>query len=421
MATQYTDLAYKTIAGQEQKEVFNPTTGKTYGTPEQLAADLGISPTQIDWSKIGTGMNAGEVGQGNLQIPQAQSYNPTNAINYWQSTAAGLQQQIKDYQAQMEKTMGAMTTNQTSMVDTMNQQYEKWGVQGMFDQIKTWSEEANAVRENIATLQDQENQALLSAEGQQVSLATIKGRQSIIARQYDSKIAAESARLAGYGAMIESTRGNLSMAQSFVSQFVEAATYDYQVKRDTLQQFYNYNKDMFSYLGSQYESAVKNMVDSADREYQFQLDEKNKVAELMLTYPTAGINAQDTYETALAKAQAPAAQAWNAKMSGGGNTIGFSQWASELGIVGMTEDEAMKVIEQKATQIKDSQKSLVKLAAQNWITDNKEQTREQLIQGLVSDNRFDQLTLDEIAAEVYAATKTWEEGNKPRKKFLGIF
>jgi hypothetical protein len=242
----------------------------------------------------------------------------------------------------MEKTMGAMTTNQFSMADTMNQQYEKWGIQGMFDQIKTWSEEANAVRQNIATLQDQQNQALLSTEGQAVSLATIKGRQSIIARQYDSKIAAESARLAGYGAMIESTRGNLSMAQSFVSQFVEAATYDYQVKRDTLQQFYNYNKDMFSYLGGQYESAIKNMVDAADKEYQQQLADRRYVMELSLQFGTAGIDPiNDTPEQATLKAQGPAAQEWNADMAatnranqgtatGGANMAQLDYWATLL-------------------------------------------------------------------------------------------
>jgi len=316
MATTYEQLAYREIPGQKEKEVYNPTTGKAYGTPEQLAADLGKTPAEIDWSEIGKGMNAENLGQGALQIPTPPAYSPTNAVNFWQTTAAGLKPQMETIQKNLEQANANLTAQpQVPMTDILSQQYEKWGVSGMFDQIKTWTEEANAVRQNIATLQDQENQALLNAEGQRVSLATIKGRQSIIARQYDSKIAAESARLSGYGAMIEAVRGNLSTAQSFANEFVQAATYDYQVKRDTLQQFYNYNKDMFSYLGSQYESAIKNMVDAADKEYQRQYNEKQQVAQLMLEYPTAGITYGDTLEQALQKAKSAAAQKWNLEMS----------------------------------------------------------------------------------------------------------
>jgi hypothetical protein len=57
------------------------------------------------------------------------------------------------------------------------------------------------------------------------------------------------------------------------------------------------------------------MVDAADKEYQRQYEEKQQVAQLILQYPTAGIMATDTLEQALAKAQGPAAQMWNAELA----------------------------------------------------------------------------------------------------------
>jgi hypothetical protein len=50
--TQYSDLAYRIPTGQTGQQVYNPTTGKAYSSPEQLATDLGILPHQIDWGKI---------------------------------------------------------------------------------------------------------------------------------------------------------------------------------------------------------------------------------------------------------------------------------------------------------------------------------------------------------------------------------
>lgn len=306
-AAQNTALLQKlqTPAQPVQPQAVIPTwLEKAYSTPS-----VEITPS--------TGMNAADLVNypGKLIIPETPKYDSSNAVNFWQSTAAGIQSQLADYQKNLEKSQEQMgELGKFSMVDTLSQQYEQWGISGMFDQLKTWTSEASAVRQNINDLQAQEDQALLNTEGQQVSMATIKGRQSLIIRNYNSKISSESARLSSYGAMIESVRGNLSTAQNFANQFVSAATYDYQVKKDALQQFYDYNKDIFSYMGAKYDTALKNMIDAANKEYEEQKSEKEQVAALMIQFPTAGIMTTDTLEQALAKSKTPAAQEWNLKM-----------------------------------------------------------------------------------------------------------
>lgn len=77
MAVQYSDLVLKTINGNPT--VFNTKTGQGYATPQQLATDLGISPTAIQWGSIQKnesyqpGMSFGETPQ-----PSQQQTPPAN-------------------------------------------------------------------------------------------------------------------------------------------------------------------------------------------------------------------------------------------------------------------------------------------------------------------------------------------------------
>lgn len=305
MATQYTELAYRPdpTTGKGQ-QVYNPTSGKSYSSPTQLAGDLGIQPSAIDWSKIGKS-SAGDLASGQQQVQTGVSPVEPGGVSSIDAMLAGYQEQFKQATEAM-KTSSENVANapQFSATDFLQQQTQQAGIPEALKQTNTLIAEANVIRENIAKLEDQKNQEILSMrEKGGVSQVTLSARENIAEQKWNSRISAESAKLSGYAATIDALNGNITRAQSFITQAVNAATYDQEQNLNRLTQTYEMNKDLFSSLGSQYQNAFNQAINIKQQELSDAKAEKNKVGTLMINYPNAGITLDMSYEQALQAAQ----------------------------------------------------------------------------------------------------------------------
>jgi hypothetical protein len=304
--TQYSDLAYRPdpTTGQGQ-QVYNPTTGKAYGSPEQLAGDLGIQSTAIDWSKI-SNMNAGDMGGSAVSVPNNQQppVNVSDKTSQYDTMAKTISDQI----SQMD--------NQPSMTDTITSQYNEWGIdpKEMLTQVKGLTDEANGYRKQIATLEDQKNQELLGIEEKGgISVDLMTRRQKIVENQWNSRINKVSQQLSASALQIEAMQGNINLAKGFAEDYVNAATYDQKIKADQMNAFINLNSSLLNDIKSDERLAIQNWQAQVNRDYDNARADKQAIAELALTYPTVAKNilAAKTLEEAVAASQPAATQLWN--------------------------------------------------------------------------------------------------------------
>lgn len=282
MITQYTDLAYRPdpTTGKGQ-QVYNPKTGKAYGSPGQLAGDLGVLPNQIDWSKIGSS-SAGNLSQGQQPIQTGVKPSENESVSSIDAMLAGYQEQFKQATEAM-KTSSENVSNapQFSATETLNQQMESSGINQALQQSNSLIAEANVIREGIAKLEDAKNQEILSMrEKGGVSQTTMNARENIAEMKWNSRISAESAKLSGYAATIDALNGNITRAQSFITQAVNAATYDQEQNLNRLTQTYEMNKDLFTSLGSQYQNAFNQAIQIRQQELSDAKAEKKSILQL---------------------------------------------------------------------------------------------------------------------------------------------
>lgn len=332
--TQYNELAYRPdpTTGQGQ-QVYNPTTGKAYGSPEQLAGDLGIQSTAIDWSKI-SNMNAGDMGGTAVSVPNNQQ--PPANISDITSQYDTLAQTIQDQIGQMD--------NQPSMTDTLTSQYNEWGIdpKEMLTQVKSLTDEANGYRKQIATLEDQKNQELLGIEERGgISVDLMTRRQKIVENQWNSRINKVSQQLSASALQIEAMQGNINLAKGFAEDYVNAATYDAQIKRDQINAFVNLNSSLLNDIKSDERLAIQNWQAQVNRDYDNARADKEAIAQLALTYPTVAKNilAAKTYDDAVRAAQ-PAviqAQVKATTSTGNSNNTVFSTPEGNQVDIGTTE------------------------------------------------------------------------------------
>ena len=266
-------------------EVFEGTTtdgkvtkGESFGTEEKFIQAGGIKTAdrtgdQPYWANVTT-LTPDMLNQGNLNLPDYKSSdlgaNASDLSSGLQDQLKYFQQQQKDYQAQLasekEEKKGYMEQLKdsfTSKSDILSEQQEKYGAQSMLDQITQLTSEAIPIRDNINQLIGERDIAMIDAEGKPISMEHIRGEQELISRKYDSRIASESARLSAKQASIAGVQGNLTLANSFITQAVSAAVFDYQQEVDMITMFMDDNQDTINSLDKKYQDSITNALNTA--------------------------------------------------------------------------------------------------------------------------------------------------------------
>lgn len=102
-------------------------------------------------------------------------------------------------------------------------------------------------------------------------------------------------------AALQASQGMFQEAQNYVNQAVDAATADYKYNVDMFNEFYQLNQDTIDNLDKKYQTALNDAKDAATQAWTLQVDEKNKIGDLILSNPGAGITMNDTLDQAYTK------------------------------------------------------------------------------------------------------------------------
>lgn len=288
--------------------------GKALGSASGLIGNLSVKDGRLAMAKA-----PGNVADINSQFPTFKLPEvPTEMgdIGLPSAGMAGMQQYISDYtkmlterEQQFQKEQkSTLQTFMDSLTSPKEAREQAWDETGM-DVKEHFAEQQKGIKE-VETLQGQYND-IVAAKDQQIaqtndkmaSMNFINNQVQQIERNAAPQLQRVSAQINAKAAVLEAQQGNFAQAQSYVNQAVQDAVADYKFKADMYSEMYKLNEDSFNRVSSIYSDAFKNQMALAQMQYEEQRLDKERVGELLLKYPTAGIDIyKDSYTDALKKA-----------------------------------------------------------------------------------------------------------------------
>lgn len=206
-------------------------------------------------------------------------------------------------QSLLEKFMGSVQ----SPLEARAQAIKETGI----DPEKYYAQQAAGIKE-IEALTNEYNNVVQMKDEQiarsQDKLGTnnfINNQVAQIERNAAPKLNRISADINAKAATLQALQGNFAEAQKYVNEAVAAATADTKFKYDMFTMVYNQNQDNFDRVQSIYKDAYTSAMAQAQFAYEQQLTDKRAMAELLLKYPTAGI---DIYSDSLMDAYSKASK-----------------------------------------------------------------------------------------------------------------
>ena len=206
--------------------------------------------------------------------------------------------------------------------------------QGLIGQLTEFSRQQ-------ADLEAQKQQRLLGAEQQFAGRLTsaLRGEQSLIERQYNSKIAAKAAQAAVIGQQLQLERGLFQDAMAMTSMVVQAATYDQQQQIADLDWAFDTYKDLYAIMDAderkEWDRSYTLAKDELDRQ---QSDATNKM-NLLTSAAQAGINLGWDMNYMQSKSLEELTSEYSTKVSAQVRAEKAQQDAEELGQYGLTKAE----------------------------------------------------------------------------------
>ncbi|MEA2067129.1 MAG: hypothetical protein U9O65_08580, partial [Thermotogota bacterium] len=190
-----------------------------------------------------------------------------------------------------------------SMAEMLQEQYDKYGITGDVAKQRTLIDEADVIRQNIIDIKAEKDQKLLIEEGKSTSTAYIQGQKALIERQYNSRLAAESARLTAKTATIQALQGQITQARSLSNEMVNAMVWDYQRDRDMMKEFIDYNSDLISDLGDDYKDAISDQYEALESAYEEKKAEAEEKRDLMFAAVKYGVTLPDLTDMTIDEAR----------------------------------------------------------------------------------------------------------------------
>jgi len=308
--------------------MINPLTGKTNeqvlaestAVAKKAAEMMGKTFTQGVGLSLPSADKISEnapIGLSNIQADIPTSVN--NAIKNATTTASGtsayiqtLQKQIEDINKYVTETKSAAlqgmqnTVNSypsTSISDLTRDLYAQYGITENLGKISEIAPQISTLQDKINAIDLSEAKSIENLRSQPISEITAQGREAAIKRQAAIERSGYAADLSAKTALVEMYRGNISLAQSLISDSVNAATYDIQQQRADLDKLYDYYGDFINSLDKDTQNQLSILRDELKTTEEDQKTEKTNVLNLMLNYPSAGINVNDSLQDATLKAQ----------------------------------------------------------------------------------------------------------------------
>jgi len=293
------------------------------GQPTMESIQAGIAGVKSRIPSIKTGieaLSASDLTEGAGQIEPVMSDTTTagdagTAITNASGVGTMMQSMLDSQQASQERSDKLMEQQQTwfqklmgkekkPQTELLAEQQEKWGVSETFQQMKDITALTLPLQTQMADITNREQRELDRNEATAKPQPLIDREANAITNKYAKMKAPIATQLNAYAAQTQTLQGNLSIANQFATQAVNAATYDQEFEYNRIKDFMSINQGFIDSLKSDERFYFTNALALSKDALDTARAEKNSVMSMMLQYPKAGITAQDTLQEASAKASA---------------------------------------------------------------------------------------------------------------------
>ena len=320
----YSPSQYQRLS--DGRVVLNPGVNPIAGTVKETSFTLpNQAPTSAGQVKSGSTVNIGGV---DYSLPDISG--STGAIAGTQSLIGSEEQlfqqrleQTKQLQESKNQASQSMLTKLLGSKSPEQALIDAWQQLGIdpaqhYAQQKAIIAEIESLTKDYNSVVAARDAQLATSQGSMASMNFINNQQAQINRNAAVVLNQKAANINAKTATLEALQGNFASAQTFVNQAVQAAAAQYEYNYNSYKIFKEQNDEMFNALDSVYQDAYNYQLQKAQNEYETKKAEAKQVGNLMLEYPTAGININDTYNDAIVKAQKIAAVEYNKKGTGTG-------------------------------------------------------------------------------------------------------
>ncbi|MEA2036402.1 MAG: hypothetical protein U9O94_02760 [Nanoarchaeota archaeon] len=255
-----------------------------------------------------------DIGAGEMIKPTDTSTpNGSNAI----TSATGISDMMKSMTASLKQQQDALAKaneqqqtwidkltgkKQESKADLLAKQHEQWGTADMFKQIQDITNLTLPLQQQLADLSNRETAEIERVSGMGMSESWRDRKTYEIQDKYNRLKAPIATQLNAYAAQSQTIQGNLSIANQFMTQAVNAAVYDQEYEYNRTKDMIDMNQDFIDGLKADEKWLFTNMLNMREDELSIARKEKTDISNLMLQYPNAGISLGDTYDEAVSKA-----------------------------------------------------------------------------------------------------------------------
>jgi hypothetical protein len=150
--------------------------------------------------------------------------------------------------------------------------------------------EIGVVRNNINALEIKEQEALMMSEQRMGPMTFIRGEQALIQRQYAVQRAGLAMELSSKAAVAEMYRGNTEMADRYMKDYVTAATYNLQQKKEEIMWFMDYYSNEFNALDSKVQNSIQQTLQFVQQQEAIKREELTNKMNIVMQAAEAGVN-----------------------------------------------------------------------------------------------------------------------------------
>lgn len=177
------------------------------------------------------------------------------------------------------------------------------GIPMSLDEIKKLIEETDGLRSQINQLNTEEGTMIENTigQGRGIPQTIIDGQQAKIQRQFAIRRNALAAELGARTATIQALQGNITLAQQTISTAVSAKIYESEQKVQDYKDLIAFNKDIIESLDTETQKLLDRQYTEAQTKLKETREDRDKVAQLMIDNPNAGITLSDSVAEAALK------------------------------------------------------------------------------------------------------------------------
>ena len=197
-----------------------------------------------------------------------------------------------------------LTGKKTSKADTLAAQQTKYDISGKLDQLSSITNLTLPLQTQMADLEARQ-QREIDRNDERLASSVAKDREAnAIDLRYAKLQAPLAAKLNAYAAQAQAVQGNLSIANQFISQAVNAAVYDQEFEYNRTKDIMDANQDYIDGLEDDEKEILNNIQNLKLDEFNNAKVEKTAIGQLIVKYNQygAGITFDDTLEEAQIKA-----------------------------------------------------------------------------------------------------------------------